>query len=177
MKDYKALILIIGIILFLINCSFLNGPDDSLTLSKRPYTGNELRTDGFYYQLDPDGNLNVFFLFRNGILLYGGSIPENDLPQQEESYSNGSYYQSASQYKICWGVFQIDSNRIQYESWNPSSGGPLPAYKSSGNILNDTTFEITNSERVNGTEQTSGDWIYYFKQFSPKPDSVTQFIP
>jgi len=169
--------IIIGAVMSYLNCSVLNGPDDSLTLSKRPYIGNDLRLDGYYYHLNPDGYIDIEFLYENGICLDGSHVSPAGLPQLEEWFANGNYYQTAIQYKIGWGVFQIDSNAIQYEDWVPSDGGPLPVFRNSGVILNDTTFHILESERVNGANKGNVDLVYHFKQFSPKPDSANPYIP
>lgn len=45
-----------------------------------------------------------------------------------------------------------------------------------GEILNDTTIHFTSSERIDGSEYTTEDLTYHFKQFGPKPDSVASFI-
>lgn len=172
------IILTISALLFIGNiCTCIDKQDDNLTLVKRSYNSNELRVDGYYYDKDLEGNIDIYFLFRNGILLDCGTASNSTIAQLEESFRNGSFYQGVLKYKIAWGVFHIDSNKIQFEDWEPGSGGPTPAYRSSGVILNDTTFHIMESERVDGTEKRNVDWIFYFKQFSPKPDSISPFIP
>jgi hypothetical protein len=81
--------------------------------------------------------------------------------------------------KFNWGVFQVNGANIKFERWYPSSGGPLKAYISSGEILNDTTFLITESYRMqkgNKTELKDRNETYYFREFSPKSDSTNKFI-
>jgi hypothetical protein len=49
-----------------------------------------------------------------------------------------------------------------------------------GQILNDTTFVIAESYRMNEgkkTEVKERNETYHFKQFNPKPDSTNRFIP
>ena len=82
--------------------------------------------------------------------------------------------------KISWSVFQFDGNNIQFERWYPSSGGPFPAYVRSGEILNDTTFIITEIYRMKDgvkTDVEESNEVYQFQAFSPKPDSTNRFIP
>jgi hypothetical protein len=143
--------------------------DDELSIKKVPYQGNQLRIDGYFYQSSPSIDwTRVFFFYRNGIVLE--SYIENATGKLEvvTNYSKARY-----------GVFENNSNIIRFEKWYPSSGGGLPAYVRSGDILNDTTFIITESYRMkNGkkTEVKVRNETYQFKQYSPKPDSTNTFI-
>ncbi|MBW7845753.1 MAG: hypothetical protein H3C45_08955, partial [Bacteroidia bacterium] len=85
---------------------------------------------------------------------------------------------SYKKYKSNWGVFKIEGNFIQFERWYPSDP-PLKAYVRAGTIINDTTFLITESYRMQDgkkTEVKTRNETYYFKQFSPKPDSTNTFV-
>jgi hypothetical protein len=60
-----------------------------------------------------------------------------------------------------------------------SSGGQRLVYTNIGVILNDTTFQLTESYRLKKGEKTEYqilDEIYHFRQYSPKPDSTNDFI-
>ena len=73
----------------------------------------------------------------------------------------------------------MDDNKIIYERWEGSQLGYL-VYREEGVIINDTTFVMTEISRVNQgvkTEIKPIERMYYFKEFSPKPDSTNVFIP
>lgn len=157
------------------------GEDDKLSIPKTQYTGKQLRIDGYYYLNRTDGTIATrYFFYFNGILLEGVSTINKGVDQTEEAFKDGSYYSSAKNDKLSWGVFKIDNDQIQFEKWYPSSGGPTHAYVRAGKILNETTFQITESYRMQGgnkTEVSAKDEVYHFKQFSPKPDSANVFVP
>jgi len=161
-------------------CRKIRGKEQELTLQIQPYTGNQLRVDGYYYWTSEDNEGNeafqIFFLYRNGVILSGGFPLTIDLSDQEEEFANGEYYDHVKDDKISWGRFQISENIITYEKWYPSSGGPAPVYLHQGTILNDTTFQITSSRPSHGDgEFESLNRIYRFKHFAPKPDSTNTF--
>lgn len=150
-----------------------NNPDsdDKFSLTKRTYIGNELRTDGFYCHIGQNMNghlYSYYFFYKNGIIRYGGGSNDSLF------YANVGWV-SAS-YKNNWGIFNINGNQIKFEKWEPSSGGPFPAYLRTGEILNDTTFKITQLQRSDGTNVSTVNDVYHFKKFSPKPDSTNNFI-
>ena len=152
--------------------------DDKLTLQRTNYTGNELRIDGYYCQKIDGMYYSCYFFYNNGTLLYGGGgLTEIEMQNLETTFSNGSFYNTAKDIKYFWGLYNINGNSIAFERWYPSSGGSLPASIRSGIILNDSTFQITQSIRSNGSESTQKNEIYYYKKFSPKPDSTNQYIP
>ena len=144
--------------------------DDELSLSRVPYTGNELRIDGYYY--NNIGSLNVHFFYRNGIVRYGGG-GYKDFEEFEKCVRNSNIPGNSI---TDWGVFLINSSDIKFERWYSSSGGGAPAYIREGKILNDTSFHITVSYRSNGSERREIDELYHFREFSPKPDSTNNFI-
>ncbi|MDR2916032.1 MAG: hypothetical protein LBV74_14605 [Tannerella sp.] len=156
--------------------------DDRLTLEKVNYSGNKLRIDGYYYEnFDSRNNpyISVFFLYENGIILYGSSFSVDQIIKQEERYRNGFHASNAAKFKYYWGVFQINGDKIKYEKWVPVEG-PLFTVTYEGVILNDTTFVINkNYITKEGKKKEPGEiyWEYHFKQFSPKPDSTNRFIP
>lgn len=153
--------------------------NDKLSIKKEPYKGNELRIDGYYYHKygNPE-NYDIFFLYANGIILYGSSPETTKLDEYEEMYKSGEYHDIVKNYIYHWGVFKIDGNTITYEKWVPSSGGPLPAYTFSGIILSQTSFKITKSWRETDKAGTIADEdiTYTFKEFKSKPSSENSFI-
>jgi hypothetical protein len=168
----KVMISLIPVmLLFGLSCNKFENGDDVLSLQWEDYSGNALKLDGIYYfeTENFEGPLfQRYALYRNGIIRnLGGSKNIDDL-----RFPSGN-----SKYE--WGVFQIDGTRIKFERWYPSSGGPLKAYIRSGEILNDTTFLITESYRMQKgkkTEIRERNEVYHFRQFSPKPDSTNNFI-
>jgi len=163
-----------GIILSLSSCDKIL-VDDELTLNKKPYTSNQLQTDGYYFC--KFGNIyRIYFLFRDGVVLSGGDVFEDKLKEQEKKYVDGSFFESKKENKLYWGVFNLDTNIILIEKWYPSSGGGMPVYLDKGEIQNDSTFLITKSIRSKTGEEKELNEIYHFKQFSPKPDSTNVFV-
>jgi hypothetical protein len=156
--------------------------DDELSLSRQDYTGNQLRVDGYYYFDYANSSLeyvSIYFFYRNGIVLSGGSRLLSELPVLEESYRDGTFYNHVKSIKFVWGVHQIEGSNIKIEQWFPSEK-PYRAYVREGVILNDTTFRITQRYRnQNGkkTEVESENEVYHFKEFSPNPDSTNSFVP
>ena len=151
--------------------------DEELTLPKQPYTGNELRTDGYYFQ-DGETAIIVMFLYEDGTMIHAGSIPVQEIPQKEEMFKNGEFYNHIKNNKTCWCVYRIEDDKIATNYW--VSPKPYQCFFEEGTILNDTTFVIQKYYRMeNGekTEETETDKTYHFRQFSPKPDSTNMFIP
>ena len=150
--------------------------DEKFNIGKRNYSGTELKTNGYYYHLS-SGPLKVYnfkFLYRNGIILGGASYEEYKVENALQDFANGNYSNSVKNDNTAWGVFQINSNKIEYEFHTPPA--PSGISLSSGIILNDTTFEITQNSLQDGSKKISVDEIYHFKKFSPKPDSTNNFI-
>ena len=145
--------------------------DEELSLKRTPYTGNELRIDGYYYRKIPD--LEIRFFYRNGIVRYGGG-GYSSFEELDNCILNHQIVDGSS--KTDWGVFLINGNTIKFEMWYPPSGGGTPTYIREGEILNDTTFHITESYRSDGSERSEKNEMYHFRQFYPKPDSTNKFI-
>jgi hypothetical protein len=159
------------------NCESLSfKKDDELSLNREIFSGNQLRTDGYYFVSKDSLVGSVYFFYRNGILRETGSLLSlNDFERFELLITTLEFDLKGKENKDCWGVFNIQDNVIKFERWYGGQGAK-PAYVSEGVILNDTTFHITKSYRSNGTELKERDETYHFKQFSPKPDSTNVFI-
>ncbi len=172
MRQMKIILLIITVMFFSNSCRKCIFPDEELTLSKEPYTGHQLRIDGYYYS-EFGSVYRIYFLYYDGVILSADFLTES-LVEQEQS----SIYESfKSTKKINWGVFNIDNDIIQVEKWYPSSGGGMPVSIHKGEILNDTTFIMTISIHSKTGKQRELNETYHFKAFSPKPDSTNSFIP
>ena len=156
--------------------------DDILSIPKTPYIGKQLRIDGYYYTINKyDNTFDIMFFYKNGVIMdAGGGFKINQSEDYESKFANGSFYERVKGDKTSWGLFSIQIDQMQFEHWYSSSGGPKHAYVRSGKILNDSTFHITESYRMqdgNKTELSAKDEVYHFKKFSPKPDSVNVFVP
>ena len=151
---------------FLFSCCNKLFKDEELSQQRVPYTGNEIRTDGYYYyywasQDSPvDDYTAVFFLYRNGVFLVGQSYKSINLDTVEKKMLDR--YELLVQKKVGWGVFIITNDKLDFEHWYSAAGG-LPVAKSLYYIENDTTL------------RSPYEQIYHFKQFSPKPDSSAAY--
>ncbi len=154
-------------------CFLFGGEDEHISMDRVPYYGNELRINGYYYQIQDNVLYSIHFFYNNGISVNVGSA--NNIVEFENKLKEG-VYGNLSSYKIGWGVFHIEDSVIKFEEWYPSSGGPLPAYIKEGKIVNDTTFHITQSYKPNGSKEKERNEWYYFKKFSSKPDSTNPYI-
>ena len=145
--------------------------DESWTLQRRDYSGNELRTDGYYYIFE-ENLTSVYFLYRNGIILSADSYSTHDLDTVEYRMAKSSYDFTKTQNG--WGIFGVKGNEIEFEWWLPILG--LPSIKCKGYIENDTTIHITEWYRKDTKKTFFESEVWHFKQFSPKPDSTNNFI-
>ena len=145
-------------------------------MSKKPYLGNQLRIDGYYYQVWEEAKIsNINFFYENGIFLnIGGN--KNSFAEAEE-YINNQILVSKMYLgrKIGWGLFDINENNIRFEVWRPSAK-PYKVIVNEGKIINDTSFVITKRSRIDGSIINTVNETYYFKKFSPKPDSTNSFV-
>lgn len=161
-------------------CSKFFLGDENLTLPKQPYTGKELRIDGYYYYKYYPNEAEVYYdtyiLYENGVILNGGAVNENEISRLENDFKSRSWQDAVKKYRDGWGVFVINDSRISFERWYPNSPGQPKVYVREGTILNDTTFHITVSYRPDGSRRREKDEVYHFKQFSPKPDSTNTYI-
>ena len=144
-------------------------------LKKIPYIGNELRMDGYYYRyLDCESNkyIAACCFYRNGIVLHMGggalSLKEADeyVKQFMERDVNSNYERSN------WGLFVVDNQTIKFELYYPQEYFTRWTGIMEGVILNDTTFRITSFYDLSNDERYTVNDTFYFRQFSPKPDST-----
>ena len=160
-------------------CSFL---DDKLILKKERYTDDRMRIDGYYYQENAINCTSVYFFYNDGTFIDAGCFPCNsdEITIKVENKDWSQWYQSKHS-GIGYGVFQVSGSQILIENWRPSSRKSLPAYLYKGEIINDTTFVITQSQRskpnVSDNDFRIRRDVFRFKQFNPKPDSTNRFVP
>ena len=150
--------------------------DEELLLSKTPYLGDELRIDGYYYHFVSESNRTVIhFLYRNGIILWGGTYATTNINEAETEMVK--LYSEVRNRKDSWGVFLVEDNKIQYEELVESpNGASLAIYRRSGYIENDTTIHFIESYYSGRKETKQINEVWHFKQFDNKPDSTNNFI-
>lgn len=173
-------LLILFLIMSLFSCcgKFSVSKSDSLTMIKRPFNGNQLRIDGYYYQLYNNQYFDAMIFYQDGTIITPGGVKESI--EDMDNYITNSFLKKEDYKNVMywWGVFIIDNNNISFEMWYPSEA-PYKAFISEGKIINSTTFLITKRYRLVNGMQTNIKEIndeYHFKQFSPKPDSTNNFI-
>jgi hypothetical protein len=167
--------LLISSLSMCVSCCSKIFSDAELSIQRVNYTGSELRTDGYYFRQEAEYNQTLaMFLFRNGVVLsaraYGSldlSIVESEMIQRYNTIRND---------KMGWGVFLIADNQILIEQWNASTGHSLPIIKRKGYIENDTTFRIAETYYSDIEKTEYREFIWHFREFSPKPDSTNVFI-
>ena len=161
------------VLIFEIGCGKLK--DDELSIQRRNYIGNELRTDGYFYYYNQQHYVErivVYLLYRNGIIRTCGSpVSFQDFENKIDVYSNGSSTKNE------WGVFVVENDNIKYEKWYGARFlESYITYIYAGKILNDTTFHITESY-YSGTKETKQiNEVWHFKQSANKPDSTNVYI-
>ena len=168
----KTIILFIIWSFIFISCSKVLNIDENLTLQRKNYNGNELKTDGYYYVFDEETNTtDIYCLYRNGIIITVGGYLSHNLDEIEKEIVNEKLKS-----KDHWGVFIVEGNIFQYERWIGSTGFRACLSKSTGCIKNDTTINITERYNSERNETYSVNEVWHFKSFSLKPDSTNNYI-
>ena len=172
----KTKILVLSIIqcLFIASCNLLY-PDEKLSLPRTNYTGNEIRTDGYYYNIIENDRIVFRFFYKNGTVLSGGAFSFRTMDEAESKMIQE--ISKNKKRKWHWGVFVIEGDKIDYEQWEPSIyGNYLTTRRYYGHIENDTTIHFTESYTSENKKPFLFDFVYHFKQFANKPDSTNNFI-
>jgi hypothetical protein len=171
----KIPFLLTVLLLSLLSCE--EEKEIKLGTPKQNYTGS-LRTNGYYYLTisnDTEERALMYFLYRDGTILYGGAPMTTDVSTRETDFANGRWSVSAEGEKTYWGIFQVTGSDLLFDQWYIRDGGLLAAYQTNGTILNDTTFIMSSSNRE-GLGGVPLEEVYHFKAYNPKPDSVNQFL-
>lgn len=178
MKKILKAFFIIAYIALLFMESCIKWEDEPLTIKKKPYEGLELRTDGYYYNMEDDKIWYTYFFYRNGVLLYGAGTDtlDDNLDKYDEWFVSEAFLEYIKTNKRRWGLFEIHDDSIVFERWVMAEGG-FPVLRFSGNIIDDTTFIITRSEYPHQGDVYNKNEVFHFRSLSPKPDSTNTFIP
>jgi hypothetical protein len=145
-------------------------------MTKTPYSGDELRIDGYYYSnIRPANYIGVAIFYMDGFCIHTWIKPVNQDTLnyiESEILLNNECINKMKNTPSNIGVFRIMYPDIQIEAWEYRTD-PTSHF---GKIINDTMF-IINKRVNNRTEETySENLTYRFKQFSPKPDSTNVWI-
>lgn len=167
---------IVAVMLF--SCASCEKELHELSLSKTPYTGDELRIDGYYYSNQVYNNYRgVAVFYRDGVCIHGlTSIEGTDTLSfiENDILLNESIISTFMSTPTNIGVFQINEESIEFETWE--AGRDIITFSFYGEILNDTTFLITKQVNNDSGGSETLNLTYRFRQFSPKPDSTNTFI-
>ena len=179
----KAKIMIPFLVLFLISCKKMF-KDEEFSIKCVPYTGTELRIDGYYFMKRTGGGndnkrfISYFIFYSNGVSATGNMETEklNDVENRLATWSDNKYLPNN---RYVWGPFSVLENKLRMQYYEPSDYLKKRVEELSCTILNDSTFyldkiHLVGSEK-DGRSFSTGE--YRFKQFSPKPDSTNNFIP
>ena len=167
----KNIILLI-LCALLTQCVFLE-KDDVLPKAV-PFTGNQLKINGYYYQIILNNKSHSpLIMYGNGVLLKMGDFTTDSIEEMDEyiikDYVNDNWYKRN---KYLWGVFFVYDNIVIYNRLTQDY--PHRENIREGIILNDTTIQIIKYSSANYV--TFQNEIYHFREFSPKPDSTNVYI-
>ena len=149
--------------------------DDTIGIINEPYTGKELRIDGYFYQRRVGESTSVVVLYRNGVLLNAQAFDKNlTFGELETELTSKSRNDMAKKTRTDWSFFKIQNKSIEYELWEPTLSKKY-IFSQYGTILNDSTFVITKMKDRCDKETDRND-TFRFKQFLAKPDSTNSFL-
>ncbi len=154
-----------------------NRGDEPLCSERSVNNSSALRLGGIYY-FESSGNPGYAYLF---ILNANGTVGDTgiEMPLKDASnkFSSPSFRNFMSDNKSYWGVYHINGSRIHIDTWKDKGDTKDYGYRWSGDILTDTSFQITSGGFCDGSNSITMNKIYYFYPVSNKPDSVTSLIP
>lgn len=152
-----------------------------LMISRTPYTGSNLRIDGYYFSARTlaDG-IPIAIFYRDGVCFhcfFGATGASDTLKYIEtEILLDEGFINKLKSEPSCIGVYQVAGNSLTFETWERVGSRKIITFSHFAEILNDTTFFLR--KRVNNDQNVTREEniIYRFKKFSPKPDSTNTFI-
>ncbi len=166
----KPVIIIFLIISTLFSCGDIEYEDFSI--EQHNYTGNEIRTDGFYWSsfyYFEELQYPFYVFYRNGIVVSAVS-------SSNEGKNIIERVEDASKQKVInetWGVYEISDSTIHIEMLRQDGQmGDYVVATTYFSIINDTTIKLEYFEYLGVVDTVFQNPIYYFKQYSAKPDST-----
>ena len=161
-----------------LSCSSCEKELHELSLSKTPYSGDELRVDGYYYSnLTSVDDIAIAVFYRDGVCfnVYTRIESQDTLNFIEKDIlQDKSIISTFVSTPTNIGVFKIKEKSIEFETWE--AGRDIITFSNYGKILNDTTFLITKQVNNDSGKSYSEKLTYRFRQYSPKPNCTNTFI-
>ena len=174
----KKLFILTIALLALMGCRMEDDVYQNLDMPRRPYTGKELRTDGYYFSGYIHKNkMGTLMLFRNGVCMFtyfNNMYDELNLYVENHIWGSSTYVDKVRNTPDNIGVFSVSGNVLEFQLLLHGGGTRTKNY--TGEILNDTTLRLKRSRYNLGGTVEDIDELYYFKPFSHKPDSTSSFI-
>ncbi|MFM2268688.1 MAG: hypothetical protein RL757_2129 [Bacteroidota bacterium] len=150
--------------------------EPDLKTTRQINNSNALRWNGLFYPktITNSGGKVPYFFYQNGVVRVGCEDPKDTAATRFGCSANADFLNKTATNKPHWGVFLIDGNNIKIERWLFDNKTVCSLFLANfeGQILNDSTILLPTLP--NG-EHTVLDTLRFFK-FSPKPDSVAEFI-
>ena len=159
--------------------------DKDFSMKVLPYTGNELKIDGYFYKKIDDEKSIFLVLYTNGVQ-FGGNGMITPTIEIEGKLRDTGYISYLRDCRPCWSPFEVNNNVLRFEFYDIFKGTNWHTCFAHCKILNDTTFTVEKitfsktGKKVNVEREGSSSCMlgeFHFKQFSPKPDSTNNFIP
>ena len=153
--------------LFLLSCN-KDCKDNNLSMERINYSGDEIRTNGYYYyvvrsEFDPKISYQLLFIYRNGTVFQNGGAGQT-LNDVEKHISDGSLHSMYHDHKPSWGLYRVFNDSISVEQWGVTQCGGHPTYNYPLKIINDTTLLMKSND------------TFVYREFTPKLDSINDFI-
>ena len=158
------------ILLYACDCS-----DEEFSITRKPYLGNEIKTNGYFYSYDSTSErTSIRFFYRNGIVLFGGAYSSSDLNSIEKELLE--HIEIIRHDKTFWYPFEVKDNTLIIETYydNPPSCRLL-TQRLFHDIQNDTTIVWKKTDHPGYKDKVHNE-VWHFKQFSSKPDSMNVYI-
>jgi hypothetical protein len=90
---------------------------EELTVSRIPYNGKEIRTDGYFTSsLDKNNTYSDFVFYKNGVAFsfrYSNKIKD----YYHDSINNERYIDDVNRIRQCCSVYQIANDTIYIQGW------------------------------------------------------------
>jgi len=155
--------------------------DTEFIIKKAPFTGGQLRTDGFYYgRADTDYigivRYDLLIFYNDGVVVFPGGTEQDSIEQYLDMITHNGLEQDV---KREWGAFNVEGTTIKIEKWQATYAACTATELMTGQILNDTTFVLTSTEsRKNKgkSERSEINEQYCFWRYHNKPDSTNDII-
>ncbi len=164
--------------LLFLGCGKSDNCDDSFSIDRTNFTGNQMKTQGYFFGEPYDDNeVRIYYFYRNGVFFHDDSQPLDAAENNtiEVDIENNS----SKAFKDLWGVWNLTGNIIEIEHWYPSLRGCFKTIYEKGVLVNDSTFiltlrQIRDDGKVEFTETPNS--TYFFRPLVEKPDSTNGFV-